>query len=103
MRNKPPSQLRRWHQVDDVINGELRASDNKERALAVAVDLCSAIVADADAASERVESHQGLGQGLLESGGHVGQVGSGCDSGAVEVDCWRVASVGQTDVERGDP
>jgi len=62
-----------------------------------------AIVFDVKAASEGVESHQGLGQGLLESGGHVEQVDSGGDSGAVEVDCWRVACVGQTDVERGDP
>ena len=103
MRNKPPSQLRRWHQVDDVINGELRASDNKERALAVAVDLCSAIVVDVKAAGEGVECHQGLGQGLLESDAHVEQVDSGGNSGAVEVDCWNVASVGQTGVEGGDP
>jgi hypothetical protein len=46
-------------------SGKLRASDDKERTLAVEGDLCPAILADVKAASERVESHQGLGQGLL--------------------------------------
>ncbi|CAO2180798.1 unnamed protein product [Urochloa humidicola] len=88
-RNKLPPQLRRRLHVFDLVNSDIvSASDNEESALAVTVDLHPATAIDAEATSERVEEHQGLGHGRLEPG-HVEEIGGG---GVVveQVECWCV-------------
>jgi hypothetical protein len=104
--NKEPPELRRRPEVVlDVTDSEVGMSDHKERALAGAGDLCPSIVVDAEAASEGVEGHQGLGHSLLEPG-HVEETiggGNSIAAGAVQVDCWGVASVGQNEVQRREP
>jgi hypothetical protein len=99
--NKQPPQLRRRPEVVlDVTNTEVSMSDHKECALAGAGDLYPAIVVDAEAASEGVEGHQGLGHSLLEPGHVEETIGGGNIAGAVQVDCWGVASAGQNEVQR---